>query len=166
MYDIPLVSEVYIQPSSGFGAATETQTYFGPKGRSGFVRDIDIDITADMVGTTTVPEILVGTASGLSEYARFRLGTTAVLGYTSAAGPRRARQLTSGNLGFLDDFSEHVKLGRDSPNVKKKQITQDTAAALQALRILKDVAFVITRKAGVGGAPAGTGRSRVFIDWV
>lgn len=147
-YDQPL-TETYIQPSSAFGAATETQTYFGPRGKVGYVRDIDVDITADMVGTTTVPEIMVGTASGLSEYARFRLGTTAIAGYTSAQGPRRAKQVSGGNNTYAD-FSEHVKLGQ---------------SAVAATRLPADTAFVITRKLGVGGAPAGTGRSRVIIDW-
>lgn len=149
MYDKLVQTEFYAQPSSAFGATTETQTYMGPKGKQGYVRDIDIDITADMVGTTTVPEIMVGTASGLSEYARFRLGTTAILGYTSAAGPRRASVVAGGAKNF-DDFAGHVKLGSD----------------VSATRIPADTAFVITRKLGVGGTPAGTGRSRVIIDWV
>ena len=142
-------NEVYIQPSSAFGASTESQSHIGPPGKVGYVRDIEVDITADMVGTTTVPEILVGSASGNSEYARMRLGTAAGAGYTSAGGPRRARQLTKGKQS-LSDFSEHVKLTQDG---------------VPATRIPADTAFVITRKAGVGGVPAGTGRSRVTIDW-
>lgn len=142
-------TEVYIQPSTAFGATTETQTYIGPKGRTGYVRDIDIDITADMVGTTTVPEIDVGSASGLVEYARFRLGTTAVAGYTVAQGAsRRASQVALNNFGssLYEDYTGHVKMA--------------------TARIPADTAFVITRKAGTGGAPAGTGRSRVIIDWL
>lgn len=147
-YDNPQ-TEIYIAPSSAFGAATESQRYFGPKGKVGYVRDIDIHITADMVGTTTVPEIAVGATQGAAEYARFRLGTTLILGYTIAAGPRRASQVAGtpppkSGLAF-EDFVGHVKLG---------------TALIPA-----DTAFYISRVAGVGGAPAGTGPSRVIIDW-
>lgn len=166
-YDTPL-TEFYTQVSSAFGAATETTTFFGPKGKVGYVRDIDVDITADMVGTTTVPEIMVGTASGLSEYARFRLGTTAIAGYTTAGGPRRAKQVSNGKT-YLDDFSEHVKLGRSTIDAARALVSNnvyvDTAASVAATRLPADTAFVITRKLGVGGVPAGTGRSRVIIDW-
>lgn len=146
-YDKPQ-TEVYIQPSSAFGATTETQTYVGPKGKKGIVREIDIDITADMVGTTTVPEIDVGTASGDVSYARFRLGTAAGAGYTVAQGPaRRATQtgITGNPPPVNNDFAGHV--------------------ALETAFIPADTAFVVTRKAGVGGTPAGTGRSRITIDW-
>lgn len=147
-YDNPL-REVYVQPSSAFGATTEIQTYVGPKGLTGLVRDIDIDITADMVGTTTVPEIDVGSGSGLTEYARFRLGTTAVAGYTTAQGASRRATVVAGKRFGQDcayqDYAGHVMLA--------------------TARIPADTPFVITRKAGTGGVPAGTGRSRVIIDW-
>lgn len=141
--------ETYIQPSSAFGATTETQTYTGPKGKKGYVVDIDIDITADMVGTTTVPEICVGTASADPSYGRFRLGTAVGTGYTSAGGSRRAT-IVGGNTvtddtPVYEDFTGHVKL---------------RTAAIPA-----DTEFVISRVAGTGGVPAGTGRSRVFIAW-
>lgn len=145
MYDNPQ-TEVYIQPSSAFGATTEIQTHIGPKGKKGLVRDIEVDITADMVGTTTVPEINVGTASGDVSYARYRLGSAAGAGYAAAATPKRARQEgVSGIPPVKSDFAGHV--------------------ALETAMIPADTAFVITRKAGTGGVPAGTGRSRVTIDW-
>ena len=142
-YDNPQ-REVYVQPSSAFGATTESQQYMGPKGKKGLVRDIDVDISADMVGTTTVPEIAVGAASATAEYGRFRLGTVIGTGYTSAAGPRRAT-VVSGGKDTLSDFAAHVQL----------------ATAF----IPADTAFFISRVLGVGGTPAGTGRSRVVIDW-
>lgn len=147
-YDQPQ-TETYIQASSAFGATTESQRYIGPPGKKGYVRDIDVDPTANMVGTTTVPEITVGASQGASEYARFRLGTTAILGYTSAAGPRRATQVSNRKKTF-DDFAGHVKLSQD--NVPATVIPADTA-------------FFISRVAGTGGVPAGTGTSRVTIDW-
>lgn len=147
-YETPQ-TETYVQPASSFGATTESQRYIGPLGKTGYVRDIDIDITADMVGTTTVPEISVGTAQGANEYGRFRLGTAVGAGYTTAGGPRRATQVSRGAKLF-SDFPEHVKLTRD--NVLGSRIPADTP-------------FFISRVAGVGGTPAGAGRSRVIIDW-
>ena len=146
-YDNPIV-ETYLQPSTAFGAATESFQYIGPKGKKGRVRDMDIFVTATMVGTTTVPEIQVGAAQGTFEYGRFRLGTTAILGYVQTA-PFRA-SVVGGNTLFDDtpvfeDFVGHVKL--------------------QTAQIPADTAFFITRTAGTGGAPAGTGPSRVMIEW-
>lgn len=147
-YDRPMV-ETYIQPSSAFGATTESQRYFGPKGKKGHVIDIDVDITADMVGTTTVPEICVGTASADASYGRFRLGTAVGTGYTSAQGSRRATQVggnaVTDDTPVYEDFTGHVKL--------------------RTAYIPADTEFFISRVAGVGGSPAGTGRSRVMIVW-
>jgi hypothetical protein len=149
-YDKPQ-TEVYYIPSFAFGNSTATKTLKGPKGKKGVVRDIIMIPSADMVGTTTVPELDVGSASGLVEYARFRLGSTAILGYTAAAGIQRAAALVSGpaNTGGIppvqNDFAGHV--------------------ALETSSIPADTAFVVTSKAGVGGAPAGTAEFYVQIDW-
>lgn len=142
-YDIPR-TEIYQQPASAFGATTESMRWFTPRGMYGFVRDIDINITADMVGTTTVPEIAVGTAQGNNEYARFRLGTAAGTGFTSAQGGRRASQV-SGGLNTFEPFTGAVLLSR--------------------ARIPTNAEFFISRVAGTGGTPAGNGTSRVIIDW-
>ena len=150
-YDTPQ-TEVYYLPSFAFGNSTATKTLKGPSGKKGLVREIIMIPSADMVGTTTVPELDVGSASGLVEYARFRLGTTAILGYTSAAGIQRARSLVAsaqGNTGGIppavNDFTGHV--------------------ALETSSIPADTAFVITSKAGTGGSPAGTAEFYVRIDW-
>ena len=150
-YDVPLTEE-YIFPSTAFGGATEAKTYIGPPGRKGIVRDIITNISVDCVGTTSVPEINVGTASGDFTYARHRLGSTAILGNTAAATPYRATQLvnnaagrTGGSPPALNDYAGHV--------------------ALETVPIPINTAFVITRKAGVG-TPAGTGDTIVKIDWV
>ena len=145
-YDNPQ-REIYSIPSGAFGATTAATKFVGPLGKVGMVRDISVEPTADMVGTTTVPEIAVGASSGAAEYARFRLGTAVGTGYTSAQGPRRARSLVVGNASppVLSDFTAHV--------------------ALETLRIPADTAFFITGVAGVGGSPAGTARYEVTIDW-
>lgn len=147
-YDTPWVEE-YAQPSSAFGATTETQAHIGPKGKRGLVRDIEVDITADMVGTTAVPEIDVGLTSGSTEYARFRLGTAIGTGYLATSTARRATQVAgnggSAALPALSDYAGHV--------------------ALATTYIPADTQFLITRKLGVGGTPAGTARSVVRIEW-
>lgn len=152
-YDDPW-REVYTMPSAAFGATTDAMRIVGPKGRWGLVRDIEVDITANMVGTTTVPEIAVGAASGQSQYGRFRLGTAVGTGYAATAVFRASQvggnTLTDGSATF-DDFPEHVKLG---------------AIQQSATRIPADTQVFITRVAGVGGTPAGTGTVRVTIDWM
>ncbi len=139
------VREQYIIPSQAFGAGTVTKTIKGPKGKRGIVRDILVELTANAVGTTTVPEVTVGTGSADFSYARFRLGTAVGAGY--AAATYRARNLAGGNglTPTLEDFTGHVKL--------------ETAL------IAADATVVISGVAGVGGAPAGTGVITVTIDW-
>jgi hypothetical protein len=89
----------------------------------------------------------VGTASGDTTYARYRLGSSATSGYLASATPKRASQEAwTGNPPIaLSDYAGHV--------------------ALNTARIPKDTAFVITLKAGVGGTPAGTGIVYVVIKW-
>ena len=138
-------TEVVCLPNQNFGNSTLTFNYIGPKGREGHVEDIVADITTAMVGTTAVPEIDVGTGSGDTTYARYRLGTAAGSGY--GTGVKRAQQEAwTGNPPItLSDFAGHV--------------------ALNAARIPKDTAFVITLKAGTGGAPAGVANIYVIIKW-
>lgn len=138
---------VYESATGAFGATTASKKYIGPKGKKGYVRDIEVFLTADAVGTTTVPEVAVGATSASTEYARWRLGTTAILGITAASTPARARSLVTGNPTppVLSDFTAHVQL--------------ETAL------IPADTAFFITGVAGTGGSPAGTGYHRVEIDW-
>ena len=139
--------EVITIPSSAFGATTATYNYIGPKGREGHVEDIVVDISANMVGTTTVPEVDVGTASGDTTYARYRLGSSATSGYLASATPKRASQEAwTGNPPItLSDYAGHV--------------------ALNKARIPKDTAFVITLGAGTGGSPAGVANVYVIIKW-
>ncbi len=136
----------YESATGAFGATTASKSYIGPKGRKGLVRDIEVFLTADAVGTTTVPEVTVGTAQGTNEYARYRLGTAPAAGLPAASTPVRARSAVVGNPTppVLNDYAGHV--------------------ALETLLIPADTAFVITGKAGVG-TPAGTGTHRVEIDW-
>lgn len=140
-------TEVYESATGAFGATTADKSYIGPAGKKGLVRDIEVFLTADAVGTTTVPEVSVGSASTLVEYARFRLGTTAILGIVATATPLRARSLVTGSGAAQTavDFTAHVKL--------------------ETGLIPADTKFVISGVAGTGGSPAGTGYHRVRIDW-
>jgi hypothetical protein len=149
-YDTPQ-REVYVIPSSAFGAATDSVKFVGPPGKTGLVRDIAVEVTASMVGTTTVPEVQVGTAQADFTYARFRLGTTLILGYLTGVSVR-ARSLCATAQGVtgsfppaLNDFASHV--------------------ALETVRLPADTPFFISGVLGVGGAPAGTARREVTIDW-
>ena len=152
-YDEP-IREVYTMPSAAFGATTDAMRIVGPLDRWGLVRDIEVDVTASMVGTTTVPEIAVGATQGASQYGRFRLGTAVGSGYAATAVFRATqvggRTLMDGSATF-DDFPEHVKLG---------------AIQQSATRIPANTPIFITRVAGTGGTPAGTGTVRVTIDWM
>jgi hypothetical protein len=137
----------YKSAVGAFGATTVIESYIGPVGRKGLVRDIEVNLTASAVGDTTVPEVQVGTGSGSVSYARFRLGTSATVGLVATATPKCARALVTGNgdAQTAVDFTGHV--------------------ALETLAIPADTAFVITMLAGTGGSPAGTGYSKVYIDW-
>ncbi|MBV8755408.1 MAG: hypothetical protein JO328_21350 [Hyphomicrobiales bacterium] len=143
-YGVPQ-TEVVCLNNQNFGNSTLTFNYIGPFGREGHVEDIVADVSTAMVGTTTVPEIDVGTASGDTTYAQYRLGTAAGAGY--ATGVHRAQQEAwTGNPPItLSDFAGHV--------------------ALNKTRIPKNTAFVITLKAGTGGAPAGVANVYVVIKW-
>lgn len=157
-YDNPSKRETYVLPSAAFGATTDSLAIKGPLGKKGTVKDIRAYITANMVGTTTVPEIDVGSAvsavgAGLkTEYGRFRLGTSATAGYAAANTPFRARALanagqanTGGAVPTLSDYAGHI--------------------ALETAQIPADTIVFITRLLGVGGTPAGTGSIEVDVDW-
>lgn len=145
-YDNPIRERrSYMAQAFGAEAGTKTFTILGPKGRRGLVRDIEVEITTAMVGTTSVPEIDVGTESGDTSYARFRLGSAAGAGY--GTGVKRARSLTKGDgeVPKLTDFAGHVEL--------------ETAL------LPPDTPVVITLKEGVDGVEAGTASVHVDIDW-
>lgn len=95
---------------STFGGTAVTHQIIGPKGKVGFVRDISVDVTTSLVGTTTVPEIDIGISSGDFTYGRYRLGTAVSTGY--AVGMHRAStEAWTGNPPrTLGDFSGHVVL--------------------------------------------------------
>lgn len=152
------IREEYVFNDATFGATSVTHNMIGPKGCVGFVRDIIADIATSLVGTTTVPEVDVGTSSGDTTYGRYRLGSTAILGYNT--GVKRASQeaITGNPPRNLQDYAHHVELdGYPLDSTNNRQPLG---------RIPVDTNFVITNKAGTGGSPAGGGVVRVVIDWV
>src|SRR5882672_1403762 len=160
--------ERYLIPAFAFGAATASRTLQGPPGRKGLVRDILATVTAAMVGTTTVPEIRVGTAQSDNSFARFLLGTTATAAY--ATGIFRARFLCQaaqnrfGNFPTrLADFANHIFL--EGNNTSGSVTLPGTADNQTFVFVTADTPFFITGVAGVGGAPAGTADIYVDIDW-
>jgi len=164
-YDEPRF-ERYAYPAFAFGGSTAAKVLQGPPGRKGLVRDILINVTTAMVGTTTVPELRVGTASSDSSFARWKLGTSATAGL--GTGAYRARYLTvnaQGRTGSkarqLADFTNHLALeGNDGSN------SPSTAADANGFCYLPaDTAFYLTGVAGTGGTPAGTADVFLDIDW-
>lgn len=94
-----------------FGGTSVVHYVIGPKGKVGFVRDIIVDVTTSLVGTTTVPEIDVGISSGDATFGRYRLGSTAILGY--GVGPHRAScdpGITGNPPRTAADYTGHVVL--------------------------------------------------------
>lgn len=160
------LNERYVLLGAAFGGGTLSRTLLGPSGKKGLVRDIALTITVAMVGTTTVPEIRVGSAASDNSNARWRLGTTAILGY--GTGAFRARSLCASAQGRtgskaqqLADFSGHIALeGNDTTGTVANAADANGFAYLAA-----DTAFFITGVAGTGGAPAGTADVYVDIDW-
>jgi hypothetical protein len=139
------IAETYWYPAQNFGNSTITHNVIGPPGKFGMVMDIMADVTTAMVGTTTVPEIDVGTGSGDTSYARYRLGTAAGTGYGTGVHRARQESITGNPPPVLNDYSGHV--------------------ALETAQIPANTAFVITLKAGTGGAPAGVADVMVRIKW-
>lgn len=163
----PILTERYQFPAgSAFGGGTLSRSFIGPSGKKGLVRDILMTITVAMVGTTSVPEVRVGTAASDNSFARWLLGTTAILGL--GTGAFRARSLcnaapgrTGGIPVQLNDFANHIFLeGNNASGTASIPGTASTFTFLPA-----DTVFFITGIAGVGG-PAGTADFAVDIDWI
>jgi hypothetical protein len=160
--------ERYLIPAFAFGGGTLSRTLQGPPGKKGLVRDVLATVTTAMVGTTSVPEIRVGTAASDNSFARWLLGTTAILGY--GTGIFRARSLTTnaqGRVGnypaALVDFAHHIFLeGNDTSGTAS---LPGTSNGQTFIFLPADTAFFITGVAGVGGSPAGTADVYVDIDW-
>jgi hypothetical protein len=146
-----------------FGADGEAKSYVfvGPPGKKGLVRDIEVRVTEAMVGTTTVPEVNVGdAASDLgsldSEYARFRLGSTAILGYDTTTGLiLRAAALATDSI---NEPGAATLPGRQSTNYSEHVV-------LEKAFIPADTAFYVSLVPGSGGSETGAGMIAVEIDW-
>jgi hypothetical protein len=108
-YDNGYVEE-HVFNDTTFGATSVTHQIIGPKGKVGFVRDIMVDIATSLVGTTTVPEIDLGISSGDSTFGRYRLGQTAILGYTTGQHRASTEAITGNPPRALADFTGHVIL--------------------------------------------------------
>lgn len=152
-----------VQEALQFGAAGETVAYefIGPKGKRGIVRDMEIEVTEDMVGTTSVPEINVGDAASVAgtpevEYARWRLGTAAGTGYTTAVSPNPLR--ASSLVNSKREVGASVNPGQQS-------LRFSGHVQLEKAFIPADTPFFISFREGVDGSETGAGRAAVEIDW-
>jgi hypothetical protein len=109
-YDISDVELHQWAESSGFANASVVHYIVGPRGKVGFVRDLMIEITTSMVGTSTVPEIQVGISSGDYTYGRYRLGTNISTGYNTGPYRASAEAITGNPPRTLADYAGHVVL--------------------------------------------------------
>lgn len=143
-------------------AASKTYQIIGPKGCVGFVRDFIVNVTTSVVGTSSVPEIIVGISSGDATYGRYRLGTTASNGY--ATGVHRASQeaaITGNPPRTLADYTGHVVLdGAPWQQVSSVGSNQNPTG-----RIPKDTAATISVVVA-SGSPAGKAYAQVLVEWL
>ena len=109
-YDVPDIEEYSWGSDSTFGSTSVTHFILGPRGKVGFVRDISCDVTTSMAGTTTVPEIDIGISSGDATWGRYRLGTTAILGYPVGFHRASTEVITGNPPRTLADYAGHVIL--------------------------------------------------------
>lgn len=164
-YDNPITETYDLGGNAAiqFGAASETKAYefIGPKGRKGLVRDIEIEVTEAMVGTTSVPEINVGAAATVAatpsvDYARWRLGAAAGTGYGTDVSPNPLR--ASSLIQSINEPGAAVNPGRQSLRFSEHVV-------LEKNYIPADTPFFISLREGVDGSETGAGRIRVTIDW-
>lgn len=109
-YDISKVERYTWAEDATFAATAVTHNIMGPKGKVGFVKDISVEVTTSLVGTTSVPEVMVGISSGDFTYGRYRLGTGLTTGYGTGVH-RASMELITGNPPRVaTDFASHVVL--------------------------------------------------------
>src|SRR5258708_2650688 len=109
-YDVSELG-VYQWPTDAtFGSVAVTHQIVGQPGKVGFVRDMGVDVTTAVVGTTSVPELLVGIASQDFTYGRYRLGSTAILGYPTGRWSARNEIITGNPPRVATDYAGHVVL--------------------------------------------------------
>ena len=109
-YDISDVELHQWAESATWAATSVTHNIVGPRGKVGFVRDLMVEITTSMVGTTSVPELQVGISSGDYTYGRYRLGTATATGYNTGPFRASAEAITGLPPRTLADYSGHVVL--------------------------------------------------------
>lgn len=109
-YNISDVETYQWAEDQTFGGTGVTHQIMGPRGKVGFVRDLAVDVTTSLVGTTTVPELQVGVSSGDYTFGRYRLGTTAIAGYATGYHRASMEPITGNPPRTLADFTGHVVL--------------------------------------------------------
>lgn len=109
MYDWAEVT-AWASGAGATGAAAINKYIVGPRGKVGFVRDMIVEVTTSMVGTTSVAELQIGISSGDYTYGRYRLGTGAATGYVSGTYRASAELITGNPPRTATDYSGHVVL--------------------------------------------------------
>lgn len=83
-YSLPNRRE-YVFPAVAFGSSS-AQSFKGPKGKSGILRDIHVSCTTLFTAVTTPAHVMVGTAADTDFNADFTLGTLAATDSVSMIG--------------------------------------------------------------------------------
>jgi hypothetical protein len=109
-YDLPEQVTYEWGQDATFGSTSVLHYIVGPRGKVGFVRDLMADITTSGVGSSTVPEIVVGISSGDATYGRYRLGTATGTAYGIGAYSASTELITGNPPRVATDFAGHVVL--------------------------------------------------------
>lgn len=110
-YELPDIELYEWAQDATFGGTSVTHQIIGPRGKVGFVRDLQVDITTSLTSTGTVPEIRVGISSGDFTFGRYRLGLTpSTTSYGTGVHRASIEAWTGLPPRTLNDFTGHVVL--------------------------------------------------------
>lgn len=109
-YETSKVEKYQWPEDATFAGTGVTHQIVGPRGKAGFVRDISVEVTTSLVGTTSVPEVMVGISSGDFTYGRYRLGTALTTGYATGLHRASMEAIVGNPPRVATDFASHVVL--------------------------------------------------------
>lgn len=163
-YDISDVEMYEFAEVAGFGGSTKSFTIVGPRGKVGFLRDMMINVTTSMVGTTTVPEMQVGISAGDFTYGRYRLGTAIGTGYNAGVYRASAEAITGNPPRLLSDYSGHVVL--DGGPLTSKGIAGGSFGTVVPQGRIPASGWLIANvtEGYNGGTSVNSSYSRIFVN--
>jgi hypothetical protein len=121
---------IYSYPSVNFGGGDSTQSFRGPRGKTGHLRWIHTTATTAYAGATTTPKIQVGISGTLTQKANWDTGTLAItLSKSSDDSQQTSNPITDENLAADVDYLVTFKAptGGGAAGVGHVQICVDWA---------------------------------------